>query len=30
MLERWNTLHRVRTFLGAAATASLLWAALRH
>jgi hypothetical protein len=30
MLERWNTLHRVRTLLGAAATASLLWAALRH
>jgi len=30
MLERWNKLHRVRTLLGAAATASLLWAALRH
>jgi hypothetical protein len=30
MLERWNALHRVRTLLGAAATASLLWAALRH
>ena len=30
MLERWNALHRVRTLLGAAATASLLWAALRQ
>jgi hypothetical protein len=30
MLDRWNTLHRVRTLLGAAATASLLWAALRY
>ena len=30
MLERWNTLHRVRTLLGAAATVSLLWAALAH
>ena len=29
MLDRWNTLHRVRTLLGAAATASLFWALLR-
>jgi hypothetical protein len=29
MLERWNALHRVRTLLGAAATASLFWASLR-
>ena len=29
MLDRWNTLHRVRTLLGAAATASLFWASLR-
>ena len=29
MLDRWNALHRVRTLLGAAATASLLWASLR-
>ena len=28
VLDRWNTLHRVRTLVGAAATASLLWAAL--
>jgi Domain of unknown function (DUF1772) len=28
MLDRWETLHRVRTLLGAAATASLFWAAL--
>jgi anthrone oxygenase-like protein len=30
MLDRWNTLHSVRTLLGAAATASLLWSALGH
>jgi hypothetical protein len=29
MLDRWNALHRVRTLLGAAATASLFWASLR-
>jgi hypothetical protein len=28
MLEQWETLHRVRTLLGGAATASLFWAAL--
>lgn len=28
MLERWEVLHRVRTLLGAAATACLFWAAL--
>ncbi len=28
MLERWAALHRVRTLLGAAATACLFWAAL--
>ncbi len=30
MLERWETLHRVRTLLGAAATACLFWAALKR
>ena len=29
MLDRWNALHRVRTLLGAAATACLFWASLR-
>jgi hypothetical protein len=29
MLDRWNALHRVRTLLGAAATACLLWASLQ-
>lgn len=29
MLDRWTALHRIRTLLGAAATSSLLWAALR-
>jgi len=28
MLDRWEALHRVRTLLGAAATACLFWAAL--
>jgi hypothetical protein len=28
MLEQWEVLHRVRTLLGAAATACLFWAAL--
>ena len=28
MLEQWERLHRVRTLLGAAATACLFWAAL--
>jgi hypothetical protein len=28
MLDRWEALHRVRTLLGAAATAGLFWAAL--
>ena len=28
MLDRWNALHRVRTLLGAAATACLFWASL--